>query len=233
MIKKRNIRVRFLLLLPIAVVYSCRQHPDVSKMPVQQENPASESIKQTSETHFIKFDPDSIPDLKIKGFTSDYSFKIGQNYLVVGYYRPVNGQIVLPDTEDNWGDRLLFLNGKKSLIYKSNGVGDVYHYEPHFYKSTDGGKVIVICHLGYEYFFGGDVYLIENETIRFIGAMDIENDGEEKTLIDILKIKSIDSTIVFSFDTDSLVLQPGNESISVKNSNIRYEYSDDTLKLIR
>ncbi|MBC9813056.1 hypothetical protein H9Y05_11305 [Crocinitomicaceae bacterium CZZ-1] len=227
MIQKIQIHISLLSLL--LVVYSCRQH----STPKQEAETGPHNEKQTTETHFIKFDPDTIPALTINGFTSDYSFKIGQNYLVVGYYMPVDGQIVPPDTEDNWGDRLLFLDAKKSIVYTSKGVGDVYLYEPHFFKSTSGDKIIVVCQLGYEYFFGGDAYLIENTTIRYIGAIDIENYRDEKRLVDILNIKSIDSTIVFSFDTDSLVLQPGSEDIPVANNNIRYEYDYNALKLIK
>lgn len=230
MIQKRHIRISLLTLL-VVLLYSCRQNSEVSNKPTQLTNLPSENKNQTSEAHFVKFDPDSISALNIQGFNSDYTYKIGQNYVVVGYYKPIDGQIPPPDTEDNWGDRLLFLDAKKQIVFTSKGAGDVYLYEPHFYKNND--QVIVICQLAYEYFFGGDAYLIENNTIQFIGNLDIENNREEKTLIDILRIKTVDSTIVFSFDADSLLLKPGNETIPVKNNNIRYEFNDKSLKLIR
>lgn len=228
--KKRTIQISLLVLL-VGVIYSCRENSGESTKPAQHVKKDSENRQQITEAQFIKFDPDSISDVKIKGFHSDYTYKIGENYLAVGYYRPVDGKIVAPDTEDNWGDRLLFLDAKKNIRFTSKGVGDVYLYQPHFYKSND--RIIVICQLAYEYFFGGDAYLIENNTIQFLGNIDIETIREDKTLIDILKIKSIDSTIVFSFDADSLLLRPGSEDLPVKNTNIRYEFDDQSLKLIK
>ena len=55
----------------------------------------------------------------------------------------------------------------------------------------------------------------------------------EIPLIDILRIKENKQIITFSFDSDSILLKPGNQDELVKNNNLRYEYDYKTFRLTK
>ncbi|MGG5207862.1 hypothetical protein ACQWU4_02860 [Chryseobacterium sp. MIQD13] len=205
----------------------------------QKENKKSarKEISEAPETAVVKdivfteFKPESISGLKINGFDIEHAFSVEGNHIVTGNYKPIDGKMTLPDTENDWGNRLLMLNSKNEIIYKSKGIGDAYLYEPYFYKNNQNGNIIIVCQQAFEYFFGGDTFLLEKGKIKHIGNLDIEPKNEEKKLTDILKIKESDKKIIFTFDTDSLVLKPGNEDMIIRNNNVKYVYDHQSLKL--
>ncbi|MFB9080014.1 hypothetical protein ACFFLS_08985 [Flavobacterium procerum] len=182
---------------------------------------------------YYKFNPDSISNVNIDRFSIIESYQIEKNKFIFGNFNPINSEISNPDYENNYGARFLLLNEKNEVKYKFKGVEDVYLYKPYFYKNNRNNKIIIVCHLAYEYFFGGDVYLFENEKIEYLGNIDIEGKYEEKTLIDILKINENEDKIFFTFDSDSITYKPGNKDDYVKNNNIRYEYYNKKLNLIK
>lgn len=65
--------------------------------------------------------------------------------------------------------------------------------------------------MAFEYFFGGEAFLLENNKIRYIGNLDIESDDMEKSLTDIINIEEANNDIIFSFKSDSLLLKPGSD----------------------
>lgn len=192
----------------------------------------SDSKDRIEENLFYQFKPDSITNAKIENVSIDYSYEIDGYKIIIGYYEPVDGKLSKYETETDYGDRLFFLNKKNELLYKGAGQGDVYLYEPYFYRNNKSDKIIIVCQLAFEYNFGGDVFLLENNKISPIGNIDVESIDMETKLVDILKIKELNDKIVFSFKSDSLLLKPGNEDIQVKNNNLRYEYANKTLRLI-
>jgi len=213
---------------------SCKKSEETDE--IVKPTPTSEKIEDTitiEEQDYVKFQTDSISDVTVKGFKIDASYKIGNSKVVVGYYESIDGKMTYPDTEKDWGDRLLLLNDKNQIIFKSKGVGDTYLYEPHFYKNKSNNKIIIVCQRAYEYFFGGDAFLLENDKIKYIGDIDVEGKYEEDILVDILKIKETKDKITFSFDSDSILLEPGSKDIYVKNNNIRYEYKNNSFKFIK
>ncbi|MEX0315647.1 MAG: hypothetical protein AB3N18_15835, partial [Allomuricauda sp.] len=116
-------------------------------------------------------------------------------------------------------------------IYQSNRYGEPYLFKPHFYKSNVSGKTIIICQLAYEYFFGGEAFIFENGKIKNIGRLDIEPTSEENYLTEIIRIKEIANEIIFSFDSDSLLLEPGSGDILIENNGVTYNYIDGQLSL--
>ena len=109
----------------------------------------------------------------------------------------------------------------------------MYLFEPHFYKNKINSKIIIVCQLAYEYFFGGEVFLYENGKIDYVGNIDIDGNDEETSLIDILKVNEKNDRLVFTFDSDSVTYKPANDAILLKNNNIRYEYKDKKMTLFK
>ncbi len=188
----------------------------------------SKSENYSEDITYFEFKIDTLTNFKLVGFDVSDAYQIDSNKIVVGYDQKVN-----PDSEKDWGDKLLLLNNKNEILFTSKGVGDVYLFEPHFYKNKINGKIIIVCQLAYEYFFGGEVFLYENGKIEYVGNIDIDGNDEETSLIDILKVNEKNNRLVFSFKSDSITYKPANEAIILKNNNIRYEYSDKKMKLFK
>ena len=219
-------------LVIVLTIFSCT---DTSKKvkKVKEKQSASignekKSANYSQHINYLEFKPDTLTNFKLVGFDLTDTYQIGLNKIVAGYDQTVN-----PDYEKDWGDKLLLLNNKDEVLFKSKGVGDVYLFEPHFYKNGTNSKIVIVCQLAYEYFFGGEVFLYENEKIEYVGNIDVDGKHEETRLIDILKVNEDNDGLVFTFNSDSITYKPANEAIILKNNNIRYEYKDKKMKLIK
>lgn len=215
------------IFLALFLSASC-QHTHKSQRHLAAEAPNDPEIE------YYEFKPDTLTDIRIPGFQADYVFEVDSRKIVAGYYEPVDGLIVPPDTEDDFGDRLLMLDPNNKILFRSRGAADVYHFEPHFFKNDKNGKIVIICALAFEYFFGGDAYLFENGTIKSIGSIDLESNEMDKTMVSFVHIKEKQDQVVFTFDSDSLLLHPGsaNEAL-IPNHNLRYIYQNDKFWLQR
>lgn len=224
-----------LLGIYLFTLYACKETHSEKKTKdiiVNEKASKKDTLKQQGKIDYYRFIPDSISDVKIKGFQIDNCYQLGNRKLITGYYEPVDGKIIPPDTENDYGHRLLFLKDN-DIIFKSTGVGDTYLYEPYFFKNSKNGKTIVICQLAYEYFFGGNMFLINNDNIKYIGNIDVEGDDTENKMIDIVSISELENKLIVSFNAKSLILQPGTKDIRIKNKNLRYEYDGKIFKLIK
>ncbi|MEZ4778743.1 MAG: hypothetical protein R2786_05100 [Flavobacteriaceae bacterium] len=181
---------------------------------------------------FVEYYPKKLQNVQIPNFFVEHAFLLNNTKVVSGYYEPIAGQLPPQDTEKDWGDRLLLLGQNNTLWYQSSGVGDVYLYEPHFYKTTNNNKVIIICQLAFEYPFGGEVFFLENDSIKYIGRLDIEGTEEDNFLTDIVEITEKGSRMEFTFKSNKLTLEPGskNETI-IENKNIKYVFENNRLFL--
>ena len=185
--------------------------------------------KLSKKFNYYEFSPKSIPDFKLPDFDVDHANTLDSLKVITGNYRSKNE----PDSQKDWGDRLLLLNTTNKILFQSIGVGDVYLFEPHFYKNNSTGTIIIICQLGYEYCFGGEVFIFENESISAIGTLDIESKQEEKCLTDIIEIQEVANEILFSFNSEYLILEPGTNDIVIKNKGVTYTYANRKLILTR
>lgn len=217
-------------------LFSCEKTNKSVKL--ENRNTKSDTIfndvksKTNTVVEFTKFKPDSA-SVNIKNFSDNLAYRIGDNYLLTGYFEPIDGKIRFPDTENDYGKRLLFLNSKKEIKYKSFGAGDTYLFHPYFYKNNYDDRIVIVCQLAFEYFFGGEAFLLENNKIKYLGNIDVESNDMETSLVKILKVKAQSTKLTFSFASDSLLLKPGNEDIMVKNNNIRYEYDGKSFRFIK
>lgn len=220
--------------LALLIIASCKEElKQKNKTMLKKETVAPIKAEVMEDAPYTEFKPDKISDLKIKGFDIEQAFSVEGNRIVAGNFQFTDGKITLPDTEEDFGKRLLLLNHKNEIIYQSQGSGEAYLYEPYFYKNSQNGNIIIVCQQAYEYFFGGDAYLLEKGKIKYLGNLDIEPNNEEKKLTDILRIKESGNGITFSFDSDSLVLKPGSEDITIKNNDVKYVYDYRSLKLYK
>lgn len=210
-------------------IFSCtgtsKKTEEKKSIPVKTENKPAKHLLDIS---YMEFKPDSLTNFKLVGFDVDHAYQLGLNKIVAGY-----DQKVEQGDGKNWGDKLLLLNNKDEILFKSKGMGDVYLFEPHFYRNTVNNKIIIVCQLAFEYFFGGEAFLYENGKVEYLGNIDVEGKFEETNLTDILKVNENNNGLVFTFESDSINYKPGNEDIILKNNNIRYEYKDKKLKLIK
>lgn len=220
-------------LFSIIIFLSCKRESNSKIHDAEAKRNSIDANNKSDDISYYLFKPDSISNVKIEQISVDYSYKINKNKIVVGIYKESDGKIESSNSENDWGDRLICLDEKDKIIFKGKGVGDLYLYEPYFYKNDLNDKIIIVCQLGYEYYFGGDAFILENGKINHIGSIDIESTNMETKLIDILNIKEFENKVIFTFNSDSLVLKPGKEDIIVKNNNIRYEYMNKSLELIK
>lgn len=185
---------------------------------------------------YAEFYPQKVEDFAIDKVHINSAHQLEDFNIVSGYYEPVDGKNVLPDTDKDWGERLFMLDASNEIIYKSHGVGDLYNFEPHFYISDVSDKIIIICQMTFEYPFGGEAFILENGKINHIGTLDIEGYDPEQDgsmyLTEIVEISEDASGIQFSFKTDKLVLGPGTEDEVIVNKNVRYVYKNNQLSLL-
>lgn len=182
---------------------------------------------------YAEYQPQELKNFQIENFDVAHSFELNGYKIVSGNYYPEDGKHFASDTETetDWGDRLLLLDASNEIIFQSKGVGDVYLFEPHFYKSDVSNKIIIICQKANEYPFGGEAFMFENGSLKYIGTLDIEEDDEENYLTDILEIKEREGTLVFALKSEEVILKPGSEDMFKTNKNVIYVYQNNELAL--
>ncbi|WP_326983805.1 hypothetical protein VUJ46_04485 [Chryseobacterium sp. MYb264] len=217
----------------LSLIYCKKEHKNESFLSSKVEKIGKDSLISHNSIKYFRFQPDTISNINIDGFETSDSFSYQGNKFITGYYRPIEGEIANPDTENDYGKRLLVMNDKNEIIFKGIGSGDTFQYQPKFYRNDSNNKVVIICQMAFEYFFGGEAFLLENNKIKHIGNLDIESDKMEKKLTDIIKIDELKNDIIFSFKSDSLLLSPGSDDILIPNHNVRYIYSHSKLSLKR
>ena len=183
--------------------------------------------QETTIIEYTEFNPEAMDNFEFEGFDVDYAYKIDSSYILVAY---AEGDLEYSETPVNWGDRLLHVRNEK-ILFESKPVGDVYLYEPHFYKNTVNHSIIIICQLGYEYYFGGDAFIFKDGIVKSIGSIDMESLDAEIALVDIVAISEVNNEINFKFNSDSLVYSPGGDDIVIKNNNVHYIYTGKSFKL--
>jgi hypothetical protein len=178
---------------------------------------------------FTRYEPKTIADFVLQEFHVEQAYAVAENKVIIGYHLK---ELTEESTSNDWGDRLLFLNAKNETVFASVASGDLYLYQPYFFKSNHSSKIIVVCQMGFEYYCGGDVFIIENGHMSAAGYLNIEGIDPEKPLVDILTIHESEDKLTFTFRADSLILDPGGETEHITNaSGIRYEFERGELVL--
>lgn len=176
--------------------------------------------------------PQKLENFQLDKFHVDLAYEFNGRKIITGNYIPEKGKHYTSSTESqfDWGDRLLLLDSANNLVFQALGFGDFYLFDPHFYTTEASNKIIIICQKAFEYPFGGEVFILEDDTIQHIGTLDIEGVEEEKFLTDIVNIQEIDNSLVFAIKSNYLALKPGEE-FSTKVSNAIYVYQSNQLVL--
>lgn len=180
---------------------------------------------QKKEISYLKFDPVKLEEIELDGFDINEAFQIDSCIIIVAFSE---GDMVTSENPSDWGDGLTLMKGD-SILYQSKRVGDPYRYEPFFYHNTTNDKIIIICQLGNEENYGGEVFLLENGSIEFMGEINIENPNETPDntgLIEIIQISEVENAIYFNFDSDTLIDLTNDEWNRVKNDSIHYVYKE-------
>jgi hypothetical protein len=187
---------------------------------------------------FYEFHPKKVENIAIDKVHINNAHQLENFKIVTG-----SDQLTTSESErayannNNWGERLLMLDATNKIVFKSKGVGELYSFEPHFYKSDTSDKVIIICQKWFEYPFGGEVFILENENVKHIGTLEVEGynpeQDEDKIMTEIVEITEGKNGLVFSFRTDKLVLNPGGENEEViTNNNVCYVYRNNELSVL-
>lgn len=193
----------------------------------QSDSPTEVVPEEVQPIVYEEFTPDSSNWQSTPEIDVSAAFELDGFTLVSAFdHLSYNEDAYEQDTVNGWGDRLFLFNGKNEMLYKSKGVGDPYLYHPHFYRNDVNSKVYIVCQLGYEYWFGGDAFLFENGKLSYLGNIDVEGSEMETSLIDILNIQEMKDETIFSFEGDSVILDPGHDPVIVANDDLRYVYKN-------
>ena len=144
--------------------------------------------------------------------------------------------------EDDSGLRLIHLvkDGDRHIIdFVSRGIGESGLYRPTFFEGLD--RVVVVCEMGEEYSWGLDVFLLESDTLKRLGninlAAKINNDEQQESVVPFLRIEEGNDNLVFRFlkkkklfdieiEDVNLFYKPGQiEEEIISTNQIRYHYS--------
>lgn len=220
-----------LIFLIATVLFGCSEQKNKTH---RKTNPGIQQPERVKDFSYHEFQPDTASGITVKGFDAEASYQINSLCVLTGNYEYPDGKIVYPNTETDWGDRLLVVDKQRKVRFQSKGAGDVYLFEPHFYKNDQNNKIYIVCQAAFEYYCGGDVFLLEKQKVKSLGTIDISGKNMETNLIDILQIRENKKETVFSFDTDSLIFNPGGEKETlIENSNLYYVYDGKKFKLVK
>lgn len=217
-----------LLLSSVALISACDSSSKGNHTAINERDTSDDRKKEIS---YVKFDPDQLQRIELDGFDINEAFQIDSCKIIIAYS---DGDLETSSTPTDWGDRLILMQGD-SIHFQSKPVGDPYQYEPFFYRNPTNNKVIIICQLGNEENYGGEAFILENDSIEFIGEINIENPKEtpdNQGLIEMIRISEIENAIYFNFDSDTLIDLTNDDWNRVKNDSIHYVYKEHHFTLI-
>ncbi|WP_111672798.1 PA3715 family protein [Algoriphagus litoralis] len=182
---------------------------------------------------YSEFQPPQLKAIPLEKFDFRKAFELSGLKIVTGHFIPDSGKHFASgtETETDWGDRLLVLDVSNKIVHRSRGFGESYLFEPHFYTSKAAAKTIIICQKAFEYPFGGEVFILENGVVNYIGTLDIEGDDEESYLTEIIEIFEAEGSIYFILKSDQVILRPGSKDQIKTDNNVVYVYEDNRLRL--
>ncbi len=197
--------------LLLFIVISCKKENKTTVSEIQMDS------------NFVKYNPEVIKNFSHKNFEKTDAFLIQDLQLIIA--EPKEGQ-------KYFARHLVALIKENKIVLEAQGTDDLFIYEPHFFISKDKKQVIICVRMAYEYGLGMDVFLIENNTIKNIGTIDVDtaSDGGP-SIVDVTKIIKNKDQIEFSFKADSLDLGPGWADLIVPNK-VKYIYKNNKLEFV-
>ncbi|AEA44561.1 hypothetical protein [Fluviicola taffensis] len=223
------------VLLILIVCYSCSEEKkEIQAIAKTVSKPEITLTDDSKNVEYVEFKADTVSGIQVKGFEIQAAYLLDSFYVLEGYYSYPDGKIVYPNTETDYGNRLMIIDSQKKMRYKSLGSGDLYLFEPHFYKNKQNNKRFIVCQQAFEYYCGASVFLFEKGKTNYLGDIDISGKDLETSVIDILKINESKGKTIFSFQADTLLVHPGGKNeLFIKNNGTRYVYDGKAFRFIR
>lgn len=194
---------------------------------IQAQNDKAKNVTENKNYLYEFFSPEK-SSVNLKNFSIDEAYKIRKNTFLSGYSLTDIGTTEVSIKDDD-GLRLIVLDEKNKIQYKSRGQRDAMKYFLNFFENKNG-KMLIICEIAFEYSAGLDIYLFENERITYLGNMDIAPEKEDTKIKDFVKISEKNNQIEFSFNGKKLLLNPGGEKEKfVENKGVKYVYKNGKL----
>jgi hypothetical protein len=215
----------FFILLSISTITSCKKEEKANNETIET---VKDSVVNTDssvvENAFIKTKLKEISGFKYPNHDVRNAYSFNEMTLMIA---TDTTEIVNEKTKD-YGIRLLVLDKKNKLLFKSRGMLDHYQMRPNFYASKDKKQVIISCELTFEEKDGAILFILENDKISEMGDIEIENSGED-SIAGLLKIDKVNSDLVISFLTDEILLTP-DDNETIPNRGISYIYKNGKLE---
>jgi len=141
--------------------------------------------------------------------------------------------------DDFGGFRLLVINAKGELLFRSKGAGDSQSFSPKFYKFNDSSPVFILVEIGDEGgSWGNNVYSIIGNEVKDVGMIELAKpqsiDGEFsfENIAEFTHIYKLDNSFQFDFNTDSVTYDPnGKNEKKLDGKKWHYIYDNKTFKL--
>jgi hypothetical protein len=223
----------FILIGPLTLLSCSRSKNSKSK---------TESVQETEQTisqQFAKISLESLNDFSLDSFESMYAYQLEDHKLLVGSNHLAIDSLAMAHRESDWGDRLILLDKHNRKVFQPQGATDLYLYEPHFYQNSNSKELVVVCQRGFEYYFGGEVFLLDMEKHNFqrIGEINVESffeSGFEKKMVDVLRVQKESNKLIFSFECDSLnIFGKDIDDGVIPNNGVRYVFQNDSFFLVK
>ncbi len=214
-----------LLLALILILTSCKKETEKNNSQIQtKKDTIVNKASLISENAFTKTKLKEISAFTYLNHEVRNAYSFNEMTLIIA----TDTTQTINEKSKDYGLRLLVLDKKNNLLFRSRGMLDHFQMRPHFYTSKDKKRLIVSCELTFEEKDGAILFLLENDKIIEIGNIEIENSGET-SIAELLKIDEIHNDLIISFLTDEVHLSPDDED-TYPNNGISYLFSKGKLE---
>lgn len=133
----------------------------------------------------------------------------------------------------DYGLRLFLIektNEGFQIRYKSTGAKDIWGMMPKFYRHPTNGSILILAELNFEYLDGIAAFGFQDETVKYIGYLDVAVGGDE-SILPYTQIYLEDNNTTFRFSREVYLHANGVEKPEKLNADqIYYTYDGQSLK---
>jgi hypothetical protein len=182
---------------------------------------------------YRRFEPKNPHNASYPGFeVSRGAYKLSGLTLLFGSYVDdfKNG------TLNDYGFRLIALNAKGEIVFKSSGALDSRSYEPIFFKLDSKSPFFILVENGDESgSYGNNVFSVSDGVIKELGYMELSvfkrQPGEfvYNNIGEVTEIVKRGNSFRFNFNADTIIYDHGGKNgkyLQAKNSYYLYENND-------